>query len=364
MPLFKLFLHLSISLLCLVWGSVAWGCAICAPSAEQNSLVYRLITVDSAMLAKPIKDGKTFAPLHAIKGEQPKGVVAVVDNLGTAEGSQTAESVLLLFNPALGGWINAGAMPVARLDWLRQLATMRPASALTPTDSSWPSRVALFAKDLEHPIPLLAQSAYDEIAVAPYPVMRTLQPHLNAAKLNEWLQSDALVKRRSLYNLLLGFVGDKTAASTLEQRMLTKGQSLDKGELSSMMAAFIELRGSSGVDWIDANFLKNKARSDMEVQAAVLALTVHGNDGVKVTRERVIQSYAAYIQSNPTRAGFVASDLGNWGRWEFVSDFMALLKSGTQQAFASRYAIVLYLMRSPSQEARNALEQLRAEGVL
>ena len=125
-----------------------------------------------------------------------------------------------------------------------------------------------------------------------------------------------------------------------------------------------QLRGDAGVEWIDTNYFKTKERSDKEVQAAVLALTVHGNDGVKINRDRVVKSYADYIKANPERAGFVASDLGNWGRWEFVNDYMALLRSGTQQAFASRYSIVLYLMRSPSQEARNALEQLRAEGIL
>ena len=366
MPLLKHFFYLGISLLVLAWGNVVLACAICAPSAEQNSLVYRLSTVDSAMLATPSKDGKSFAPLHPVKGEQPKGavVVAVTDQLASGDGSKFKETVLLVFNPALGGWINMGAMPVERLDWLRQLTTMRPASALSPNDPSWPGRIALFAKDLENPLPLLAQTAYDEIAVAPYPVMRTLRPNLSVVKLNEWLQNDALAKKRSLYNLLLGFVGDKTDVAYLEQRMQNQGQLLDKAELSSMMAAYIEMRGSSGVDWIEANYLKNKERSDMEVQAAVLALTVHGNDGVKVNRERIIQSYSAFIKSNPMRAGFVASDLGNWGRWEFVTDYMALLKSGVQQAFASRYAIVLYLMRSPSQEARNALEQLRAEGIL
>lgn len=364
MPLLKIFFHVCIVLLGFLCTSVAWACSICAPSAEQNSLVYRLITVDSAMLAKPSKDGKLFSPLHAIKGEQPKGAVAVADNLASAEGSQSAESVLLFFNPALGGWLNAGAMPIARLEWLRQLTKMRPTSTLAPTEPSWPGRVALFVKDLEHPLPLLAQGAYDEIAVAPYSVMRTLQPHLSAVKLNEWVQNDALIRRRSLYNLLLGFVGDKTDVAQLEQKMQNQSHSLDKADLSSMMAAYIEMRGSSGVDWIEANYLKNKERSDMELQAAVMALTVHGNDGVKVTRERVIQSYAAFIKSNPSRAGFVASDLGNWERWEFVNDYMALLKSGVQQAFASRYAVVLYLMRSPSQEARNALEQLRAEGIL
>ena len=364
MPPFKYFLQLWVMLIGLAWGGATWGCAICAPSAEQNSLVYRLLTADAAMLAKPIKDANTWQPLQAIKGALPQGAIAVSDSLPSAAGTQAAESVLLIFNSGMGGWVNAGAMPVERADWLRRLATMRPASVLPPTDPQWAWRVELFVKDLEHPLPLLAQTAYDEIAVAPYAVMRSLQPHLTAAGLGKWLRSDALIKRRSLYNLLLGFAGDKTTAAELEQQLLAHERAQNKSELSSMMAALMELRGVAGVEWIESNYLQNKERTDMELQAAVLALTVHGNDGVKVSRERIVQSFAGFIKSNPTRAGFVASELGNWGRWEFVSAYMALLKSGVQQAFASRYAIVLYLMRSPSQDARNALEQLRAEGFL
>lgn len=360
----KFFLHLWFAVLLSVGGGMAWACAICAPSAEQNSLVYKFFTSDAAILATPTQNGALAKPLFAIKGALPNGIVAIADKLPAAKGLESTETVLLFFNPGSGGWINAGAISPSRVEWLRGLTGLRPASAMAPTDSGWPERVALFVNDLEHPNPLLAQTAYDEVAVAPYAVMRSLRPYLNAAKLDEWVKSEALVKRRSLYYLLLGFAGDSTTAAGLERRMKMPGLALDKAELSSMMAALVELRGAAGVEWIESHYLNNKDRSDMEVQAAVLALTVHANDGIKVTRDKVVQTYAVFIKSNPTRAGFVASDLGNWGRWEFVNDYMALLKSGAQQAFASRYAIVLYLMRSPSEEARNALEQLRAEGFL
>ena len=60
----------------------------------------------------------------------------------------------------------------------------------------------------------------------------------------------------------------------------------------------------------------------------------------------------------------MASDLGNWERWEFVPDYAAILKSGAPQAFASRYGMVFYLMRSPTPAAREALEALRSAKLL
>ena len=360
----KFFLHFFITFLSLLCSVPAYACAICAPSADQKTLIYLLLNADASLLAKPAPAGNDFTPMQAVKGALPKNGITVADALHTAAGSEKADSVLLLFNAGANAWTNAGAMPVSRIDWLRQLASMRPASALAPADTSWAERVALFAPDLEHPLPLAAQTAYDEIAVAPYAMMRTLKPLLDARKLSVWLQNPDLAARRSLYHLLLGFAGDQTTASALEKRILSEGTFLNKADLSSMLAATIELRGNAGVEWVEKQYLQAPTRTDVEVQAALLAMSVHGNDGVKVSRNRIIQAYRGFIKNNPARAGFVASDLGNWGHWEFVTDYMALLKTGEKQAFSSRYAIVLYLMRSPSAEARNALEQLRAEGFL
>ena len=81
-------------------------------------------------------------------------------------------------------------------------------------------------------------------------------------------------------------------------------------------------------------------------------------------RARVVQAYAAFIRQDTPLAGLVASDLGDWGRWEFDQSFAALMRSGRSQTFASRYGMVFYLMRNPRPEARAVLSALRAEGAL
>jgi hypothetical protein len=58
------------------------------------------------------------------------------------------------------------------------------------------------------------------------------------------------------------------------------------------------------------------------------------------------------------------SDLATWGRWEFGATYVALLKSGQPQVFSSRYAMVFFLLRSPQEETRKALQALRVAGVL
>jgi hypothetical protein len=349
--------------LVLLASPVAWACAICAPSAEQNSLVFRLFAAQSALLAEPTPTPDSYQPVHGVKGALPAGVLTPSEKLPNAQSPTPQDVVLLLQNSGSNTWLDAGVVPLERLHWLRRLATLRPTPFVTPTDPGWPERVQLFVQDLEHPIPLLAQTAYDEIAVAPYTVMRTLQPALDAEKLSQWLTAPELAARRSLYNLLWGFAGNAQTAEALEKH-IQASKGLNKADLSSMLAALLELRADAAVQWIEAEYFQSVQRSDVELQSAILALAVHANDQKKISRERVVQSFAVLVQNNPSRAGFVASDLGNWGRWEFVNSYMALLKSGQQQSFASRYAMVLYLMRSPSDEARNALEQLRAAGAL
>ena len=59
-------------------------------------------------------------------------------------------------------------------------------------------------------------------------------------------------------------------------------------------------------------------------------------------------------------AGFAASELAGWDRWELGPTYAQILKSGQSLVFASRYAMVFYLLRSPRADARAAIEALRA----
>lgn len=344
----------------------SWACAICAPADGQNTLSHRLFAADIAVLATAARDGAGFRAVEAIKGEPPKGVITLQDGLPAMPALGPNAPQLLLYSAGSKSWRTVGALGTARADWARRLLTLPRASAFgtNAPDAAWPARVAFFVGDLQSPEPLVAQTAYEEISVAPYAVMRTLKPALDAHQLTLWLDMPQLAARRPLYALLLGMVGNDVTAATLEKRLLASSRLPNTAEVSAMLAAYLEIRGNLGVGWVERNYLVDPIRSEPEVQAALLALSVHGNDGARVSRDRVVQAYAGFIRHNKSRAGFVASDLGSWGHWEFGPDYAAILKSGEPQAFASRYAMVFYLMRSPRPEARAALDALRATGVL
>lgn len=279
-----------------------------------------------------------------------------------AGGAAAPATLLLAYSMGSQSWRALGPLGAARAEWARRLVAMGRA-ADTPA-AAWPQRLAYFAIDLEDAEQLVAQTAYEEISVAPYAAMRTLKPLLDAGRLARWLDAPELAQRRPLYTLLLGMAGGDSAAARLEGKLRGPAPALSLGEQSALFAAYLELRGGAGLEWVEQQFLRDPTRSDQDLQAALLALSVHGNDGVRLSRHRVVQAYATLIRHNPARAGMVASDLGNWERWEFVADYAAILRSGAPQAFASRYGMVFYLMRSPTPAAREALEALRSAKLL
>jgi hypothetical protein len=317
-----------------------------------------LRAADVVVLAAPTVGGAVAAQ-QLIKGGWPLGPIRLPQ---VAQEPNPMPSLLLLYRIGTADWQNAGQLAPRHADWARRLIALSDSVDLTP--AQWTTRIGSFLPDLENIEPLLAQAAYEEIASAPYAVLRSAAPRPSAAQLLRWLDTPALAARRPLYALLLGFAGNQASAESLQQRMAGLRSTGDGSALSAMIAAWLELRGPEGVALVERQYLSGPSAHEMGVSAALLALSVHGGDGQRVGRSRVVQAYRHFAAQATPWPGLVASDLGNWERWEFGPLFVDWLASGKPQAFASRYAMVFFLMRSPRPEASTALESLRAAGVL
>ncbi|MEI6761188.1 MAG: hypothetical protein WCO22_12155 [Betaproteobacteria bacterium] len=352
----------SLLLLLLLSGLPAWACAICAPVDGRGTLSQALRQADTVVLASPVAGGAGLAVRQLIKGAPPQGLIRLPASEPRPLPVEPTALSQLLYHQGSAGWQSAGPLDASRADWLRQLLALSPVTDGSAPD--WDRRLAFFVMDLESPEPLVAQAAYEEIAVAPYGEMRRLRGRLRAAWLLDWLDTPRLAARRPLYALLLGVSGEPERAPALQQRLARLRQPADAAVLSAMLAAWLELQGESGVAWLEQHYLQAPGLQEWEYQAALLALSVHGNDGQRVSRARVVKAYADFVRQDTPLAGWVASDLGNWGRWEFDQRYAALLRSGRPQTFASRYAMVFYLMRNPKPQARALLDALRAEGAL
>jgi hypothetical protein len=349
----------------LLHGVGASACPLCL-GAGQLSTAQQLVTAPQAVLAVPTSDASRFRVVQVIKGEPPADgtVEGGYPRSGSPPGDATATNanpLLLVREDPFPTWVILGAIDAARADWLRALAVGKRAGDMSSEE--WRARVALVVPHLYDPEPLAADLACAELRSAPYAALRTAKPHLDAAALRRSLADSEFAPRRPLCLLLLGISGNAHDAAALEQRLQAAWQSGDAVNLSSMLAADLELRGSERVAWVESHYLADQKRSAPEMKAALLALSVHGNANGAIPRERVIQSYRVFMKAHPEIAGDVAPDFAAWQYWGAVPDYLALTKSGVRQQYPSRLAMLAYLQKSPNARALGfAPEAAAADG--
>jgi hypothetical protein len=340
-------------------SATAAACPLCL-GAGQPTRAQQLVAAPQAVLAVPAAEAGRFRVVEVVKGERPattiEGGVARSGTPSDEAAARSGKPVLLVRDDGFSTWVVLGASRAADLGWLRKLAAGKPAAAMSEED--WRARVALVVPYLEHPEPLLAELAYGELAAAPYAAMRTAKARLDAAALRRWLTDPNLVDRQRLYTLLLGLAGNAQDAAALERRLESAWKTGDATNLGAMLAADLELRGPQRLEWIEAKYLRDRARSASEITAALLALSVQGNANAAIPRPRVIESYRLFMKERPEIAGYVAPDLAAWQYWDAVPEYVALMKSEVKQQFPSRLAILAYLRQSPSAEARELGRQI------
>jgi hypothetical protein len=335
-------------------SAAAAACPLCLGAGQQTK-AQQLVAARQAVLAVPTGDASRFSVVEVIKGEQPSSdtIEGGYPRYGPASDPAAPlrrKPLLLVRDDPFPTWVILGAIGADHWGWLRNLAAGKPAAALSA--EAWRARVALAVPYLEHREPLAAELAYGELAAAPYAAMRTAKPRLDPSAVRGWLANPMLVGRQPLYLVLLGIAGNAQDAAALEQGLEAAWKSGDATHLGAMLAAILELRGAARMAWVEERHLRDRARSAPEINAALLALSVHGNANGVIPRERVIQSYRVFMKAHPEIAGYVAHDLAAWQYWDAVPEYVALMKSEVRQQYPSRVAILAYLRQSPPAEAR------------
>jgi hypothetical protein len=322
----------------------------------------RLDSADQAVLAVPLAEPGRFGIVEVIKGKVDGDAITL-----TASPTQSAKPLLALRNPVSGRWESQGAIGVEYAAWLRQIAVVHGVRGekaqslqLFPvrkslTEAEWLERVAVAVANLESPDPLVAEIAYDEIARAPYSAQRSLNRVLDAKRLRAWINDPQLVSRRAGYTLLLGVAGGSDDAAMLERRLDLAWSAGDATNLSAMLAANLELRGAGRVAWIEKMYFADRQRSLPEIEAALLALSVHGGANGVVPRQRIIEAYRSFIKVRKPMAGFVAMELADWQAWEATADYVNIVRTKAVKDPAGQFAILSYLHRSPVMAERAAL---------
>jgi len=325
----------------LLAGETALACPLCIGTAARSPS-QDLEELSHAVLAVP--DGKQYRVVAVIKGDAPAGSITQV----AGQAPTHAGRLLLVRDEQWPMWVILGQVGATEAPALRVLAAERPAEADV---AAWQRRLDVAIPRLVSREPLMAELAYGACASAPYAALRAARPDLEVAKVRALAADPASGTRRSLYLLLLGIVGDAQDADSLEMQIEADWTAHATTDLSSMLAADLELRGAARVAWIEEKYLRNPSRTVAETQAALLALSVQANSRGPIPRERVIAAYMAFIHAHPDMAGFVAPELAEWGYWDATPEFATILQLNLRQHDDSRAAIVAYLQQSPRRGA-------------
>lgn len=365
------------------------ACAICF-SGTIVTPGQKLDSADQAVLAVESADGNRFRVVAVIKGDvaldgsiAPSDVLLGAAELAMSMDGQTAVQkpsaastelpLLLLRSRTSETWTSLGSIREQYGDWLRQVAATKRDSADQPvrlwpskvtawstlTDAEWQERLALVWPYVDDGQPLAAEIAYGELLRAPYKAMRTLKPRIEVGTLRSWIADPDLTSRRQVYTLLLGVAGDQDDAADLEKQIDQALLARNAANLSAMLAADLELRGPSRLDWLHTTFFADRQRTLPEIDAALLALSVQGEADAVIPREKVVEAYRAFIKARKPMAGFVATELANWEAWDATPDYVDIIRSNDVKDPAGQFAILSYLKSSPLTAGQAALPASR-----
>ena len=378
----QLMLPIAVGLLLTLFAGAASACAICF-SGTIITPGQKLDSATEAVLAFPSSGTAGFSVVAVVKGDTKLGALIPASDVsfpgkdivmsldGQIEGPQNkamaaGKPLLLLRDQAVGEWTAVGAIGTEYADWLKKLAATKHDGAVQParlwpskvmawsylSDEEWRERVLAVGPQLESSDSLAAEIAYGEVMRAPYSAMRALKPQLDATRIRSWIADPDRASRRAVYTLLLGIAGTTDDAAHLEDLMAKAMEAGSVENLSAMLAADLELRGADRVDWLETVYFADRNRTLPEIDAALLALSVHGEADAAVPRSRIVEAYRHFIDIRKPMAGFVAMELANWQAWEATPDYVEIVRSKAVKDPAGQFAILSYLKSSPLTSAR------------
>jgi hypothetical protein len=335
------------SLLLLSSTAMSFACQVCFEAARQLITIgEQLDTADRVVLAVPVDGGNQFRIDDVVKGKDAVGDIVADPVTGVDAAAPAGVDPWLLLHDGVGArWTSLGIIGARHSDWLRQLVLF------DSSDAGWRRRIALVLPYLENPDPLVAEIAAGEIARAPYATLDVAKSRLDPNVVESWLNDPKLASRYTPYTLLLGFAGGSAEAARLELQIDAARRSHNITNLTAMLAADLELKGPSRVGWVEEMYLVDRRRSMPEIEAALLALDVHGDADGAVSRERVIQAYRVFIRERPAMAGFVCRQFAEWSYWGAATEYAALLESNAIKDPGSEFAVGIYLQRAADAKA-------------
>ena len=343
-------------------GLAATACPFCdvvgRPLAERRDAAAVVAVGEVAGAAREAEWGvrQAFLVQSVIRGAR-----AVADETVTARVAGPVTGTAVLFGDEAGRFEAVAADETL----LGYVAAAPRAGAEAATRLAW------FARWLEHPDPAIANDAFMEFGLAEFSAVVAAAGSLDSSKLQAWVAEPAIdQRRRGFYGLSLGIVAHRAAEAghdaeaaaclaALERALLAEGTDLRAG-YDGLLGGLLVARGEAALDWLRVHGLlaaETRAGDARHTLAALRFAWEYLAD--RVPRERVAAA-AARLLANPAVAADTAVDLARWQHWASVEDVAALWDRLGRDDPLVRRAVAGYLLACPLEPAKRHATALAA----
>lgn len=304
------------------------ACAVCYV-LPGKTVADHLVDSQRVVLARENPD----QPFSYVAVEFLKGV-ATDDDYGLFVPSTTRRQlrtlpdhvVVLVRQNNTSAWRSLG---IADPEYLAVLRRIIARSSEWTGDAGQRKRCEFFVSLFGHENRAIFELAYLEMGRAPYTIIRQMAPLVDRDDLHPMLQRREYYEWRPLAILLLAQNASDADRQLIEDSFHSCARFSIAANLAAWTTAYIELHGADAIAEIETMYLGDLRRTEEEIRAVVLALSVHGRCGSTAVRDQISTSYAFTLQNHPQIAPLIIENLADWGQWQYRDEVSRVLTRET-----------------------------------
>jgi hypothetical protein len=301
----------ALSALLFVSIGTAQACQICVPIPTESAADH-ILAARTVILAR--EAAFAYQPVEVLKGKAPEAKIDLLVDSATRRllAANPERSVLLVESPN-GEWRRIGLADAEVKSITRKVLVSGVKWEAEPR-----SRVAYFSNLLNHANPQLRKLAHLEVGRAPYDEIRRLGEALTREEIRTFLADLRYMEWHPLYILLLAQNPDAEDRATIVKSFRSAARFRTTTRLAAWATAYVEIEGEKAIAEIEQTFFKTGERSVEELREVAKALSVHGSNGDKNMRDRIVKAYEVLVANYPSLTPQVATDLIAWKRTELA----------------------------------------------
>lgn len=247
---------------------------------------------------------------------------------------------------------------VASLDWsaiAADEAVIGHVVAAPSTRAPAADRLAWFAARLEHPQPRIAEDAFVEFGLAPFPAVRAAAGALDAGKLRRWVGEPGIdPRRRGFYGLALGVVtatatdaAERGAGLAALRAEIARPADDFRAGFDGLLAGLLVAAGNDGLDFIEQRGLLASTARPGDQRHLLSALRFARESLPETVSPIRIAAATTLLLASPAVAAEATIDLARYRAWDAVDAVAMLWDAAGRDDPLVRRAVAGYLTACP-----------------